>query len=78
MDLQQVGKLVLALGIGVVVVGLLLVVLGGNNFIQNLFSAGTIRFEGNGFTCIVPIIASILISIVLTVVLNIVIRMINK
>ncbi len=78
MDLQQVGKLVLALGIGVVVVGLLLVIFGGNNFIQNLFSAGTIRVEGNSFTCIVPIIASILLSIVLTVVLNIVIRMMNK
>ncbi|MBE2184174.1 MAG: DUF2905 family protein [Anaerolineae bacterium] len=78
MDLQQIGKLVLALGIGVVVIGLLLVVFGGSNFVQNLLSAGTLRFDGGGFTCIVPIIASILISVVLTVVLNIVIRMINK
>lgn len=33
---------------------------------------GTIRIQGGGFTCVIPLLASIVLSIVLTIVLNII------
>ena len=39
---------------------------------------GTLRVEGSGFTCLIPILASIVLSIVLTVVLNVVIRLFGR
>jgi len=38
---------------------------------------GTLRIEGQGFTCFFPVVAMIFLSVVLTVVLNIVIRLMN-
>lgn len=74
MDYQSLGKILLAVGIVIVVAGGLLVLFG------RTFDGfpGTLRFEGQGFSCVVPILASILLSIVLTVVLNVVIRLINR
>ncbi len=39
---------------------------------------GTIRIQGTGFTCLIPLLASIVLSIVLTIVLNLVIKFLNK
>jgi cell division septal protein FtsQ len=78
MDLQQIGRIALIIGISIVILGVVLIVLGSSDFFTNLFNAGTIRFEGNNITCFIPIVASILLSIILTVVLNIVIRFLNK
>jgi hypothetical protein len=38
---------------------------------------GTIRWQGNGVTCVFPILASIVLSIVLTVVLNLLARLLK-
>jgi hypothetical protein len=78
MDLQQVGRFVIIIGVSVVILGVVLIVLGSSGFFTNLFSAGTIRIEGSNITCLIPIVASILLSIILTVILNIVIRFLNK
>lgn len=78
MDMQQVGRLLLILGIGIAVVGGLFVLLGGQEWVRRLFEAGTLRAEGGGVTCIVPILGSIILSIFGTIVLNIIIRLINK
>ena len=71
------------LGRWLIIIGVVIAILGGivwllskipgvNNF------PGTIRIEGAGFTCLIPILASIVISVVLTVLLNLLIRFFNK
>ncbi len=74
MDVQALGKLLLAAAAVIGIVGLILLVFG-----DRLSSfPGTLRLEGQGFTCIVPILASILLSIVGTILLNLIIRWINR
>lgn len=74
MDYQSLGKILLVVGVFIVAIGGLLVLFGRS------FDGfpGTLLIEGQGFSCVVPILASILLSIVLTVVLNLVIRLINR
>lgn len=75
-NLEMMGRWLLIAGITLAVVGglvWLVARVGGLNRLP-----GTIRIEGPGMTCLVPILGSILLSLVLTVVLNIVIRLINK
>ncbi len=79
MDPQSVGRVLLVVGLIVTVVGGLLLAFGRSG----LFSAignlpGDIRVQGQGFTCLVPIVSSILISVVLTIVLNLIIRFLNR
>lgn len=74
MDVQALGKLLLVVAAVIAVVGVILLVVGGS--LGNL--PGTLRLEGQGFTCIVPILASILLSIVGTIILNLIIRWINR
>ena len=79
MDPQSIGRVLLAVGIVVAVVGGLLMLLGRTPLLSSLSRLpGDIRIEGQGFSCLIPIVGSILLSIILTVVLNIVIRLINR
>jgi hypothetical protein len=39
---------------------------------------GTIRIQGEIFTCVVPLLASILLSILLTILLNVFARILNR
>ena len=71
---MRAGNLLIAIGIGVVVVGLM-VKLGWFSWFGNL--PGDIRTEGERGSFFFPITSSIVISIVATVVLNIVARFIN-
>lgn len=56
--------------------GVILLVVGGIALLAARFLPsggdlpGTIRIQGTGFTCIIPLLASIILSIVLTIVLN--------
>jgi hypothetical protein len=74
MDAQTVGRILLVVGIVIVIIGGLLLLFG------RTFDGfpGTLRIEGQGFSCVVPILASIFLSIVLTVVLNVIVRLINR
>ena len=74
MDLQALGRILLVIGVVIVIIGGLLALFGRS--FENL--PGTIRVEGQGFSCAIPILASIILSVLLTVVLNIVIRLINR
>jgi hypothetical protein len=79
MDFQNLGRILLLIGIGIAVLGGVLLLAGRLPFLQRLGSLpGDIRIEGSGFTCLIPIVSSILISIVATIVINIIIRLINR
>jgi hypothetical protein len=79
MDFQNLGRILLFIGIGIALVGGALLLAGRLPFLQRLGSLpGDIRIEGSGFTCLVPIVSSILISIIATIVINIIIRLINR
>jgi hypothetical protein len=78
MDLDGVGKLLVIVGASVLALGLLLVVAARADWLGGLLQAGTLRFEGGGMTCLVPIAASILLSVVLTIIFNLVIRFLNR
>jgi len=72
MDLQTLGKILALVGGAVVLFGLLLW-LGGRLGIGSL--PGDVRFEGDGWSCFLPITTSILLSLLLTLVLNLLWRL---
>ena len=77
MDLSALGKIIIALGVTLVVIGGLVWVLGRTGLpLGNL--PGDIRIEGEKVSCYAPIVTMIILSVVLTVVLNIVIRLLNR
>jgi hypothetical protein len=79
MDLQSIGRLLLIGGIAVAILGGLMMLFGRAPFLQSFGNLpGDIRIQGEGFTCIFPIVSMILFSIILTIVLNIIIRIINR
>lgn len=65
------GKMLVFVAVGLAIVGLLLW-LGGRMGLGSM--PGNFTFNGQGWSCVVPITASIIISIVLTIVLNLVLR----
>ncbi len=79
MDLQSIGRWLLIIGISLAAIGAALLLLGRLPFIQSLGRLpGDIRIEGQGFTCLVPVVSMILLSVFITIILNIVIRLINR
>ncbi len=71
------------LGRWMVIGGLVVAVIGGIIWLLSRIPGisqipGTIKIQGSGFTCLIPILASIVLSVVLTIVLNIVARLINR
>lgn len=66
MDLQQLGKLVLLMAGLLAIVGLLLL-FGGRLGLNSL--PGTLKLEGEGWSCFFPIGLSILLSVLLTLAL---------
>lgn len=75
-NLETFGKWLVIAGVALVVVGGVMWLLGRFTDLESL--PGTLRIQGSGFTCIMPILASILGSVVLTIVLNLVMRSMNK
>jgi hypothetical protein len=75
-NLEIIGRWLIIFGIVIAVVGGIVWALSRVFGIGDL--PGTLRVEGAGITCIIPILASIVLSIVLTVVLNIVVRWFNR
>jgi hypothetical protein len=79
MDMQNIGRLLLIIGITVAVIGGIILLLG--RFLPTNAAGdlpGTIRVETGNISCVIPILASLLISVVGTIVLNIIIRFINR
>jgi hypothetical protein len=79
MDLQSIGRVILLIGVALALVGGLLMLAARLPFLQQFGQLpGDIRIEGQGFTCLFPVVSMILLSIVLTIVVNVVIRLINR
>jgi hypothetical protein len=70
------GRILVILGLSIAAAGGILWLIGRIPGLKDL--PGTLHFEGQGFTCIFPLLASIVLSIVLTVVLNLIVRLLNK
>lgn len=73
--LETVGKLVMIVGGGLVLLGGLLWLLSKVPLLGHL--PGDIRIERPGFTCLIPLASSIILSILLTILLNIVIQIVR-
>jgi hypothetical protein len=77
MNLLQIGKVIMIMGAGFLVVG-------GGLYLAGKFGLpigqlpGDIRIERQGFTCVFPLATSIILSIILTIGLNLLVRWLNK
>jgi hypothetical protein len=71
MDQRSLGLIIVALGVGAVIVGLLVSV-GAFSWVGRL--PGDLRWEGERTRVFLPITSMILISVVLTVLLNVILR----
>jgi len=77
MDLTSIGKLILYIGAGLLVLGgLILLAVKLNLPLGHL--PGDIRIETETFTCVFPLATSLLASVLLTVVLNLLLRLFKK
>jgi len=74
-NLALIGKWLFLTGLAVAGIGGLLWLLSKIPGLNSL--PGTIRIQGSGFTCVIPLLASILLSIVLTLILNLVARLLR-
>jgi hypothetical protein len=74
--LETIGKALVVIGAGLVLLGGLLWLFSKMPFLGHL--PGDIRIERPGFTCLVPLASSIILSILLTILLNIIVRIINR
>jgi hypothetical protein len=75
MTLDQLGKLLIILGIVIVLLGGLFL-LFGRSFLGKL--PGDFTFTNGSFSCLVPIASMILLSLLLTIILNIALRLFNR
>lgn len=76
MNFETVGRWLLILGLVVALVGGAIWLLG--RFFPNLRDLpGTLRIQGSGFTCVVPLLGMIILSVLLTILLNILAKMIK-
>lgn len=79
MDPQSFGRTLLVVGVLIAVIGGALMAFGGSGLFRAFGNLpGDIHIQGQGFSCLVPIVSSILLSIVLTIVLNLIIRFLNR
>ena len=76
---MYVGRLLILIGLGMVIVGGVVYLFARLGWGLNLFRLpGDIRIQTENVTCLIPLATSIILSIVLTLVLNIIIRMMNR
>ncbi len=74
--LENMGRWIIATGVILVIVGGIVWLVGRYSGLSQL--PGTLRIQGSGFTCLVPILGMIVLSVVLTIVLNLLARFINR
>lgn len=77
MDLSNIGKWLIVIGLGVAVVGGALWVIGRAGLPLGRLP-GDIRIERDGFSFYFPLTTSILASIVLTILINIILRLLKR
>lgn len=77
MDAQQIGKWIMILGGGMLLVGLVVYLVGRSGLPLGRLP-GDFRIVRDNFTCVFPLATSILVSLVLTVALNLLARWLSK
>jgi hypothetical protein len=75
-NLETIGRWLVFLGIGIVILGGILYLLG--RFAGWEKFPGTLRLQNGNLSCIVPILGSILLSILFTIILNLIARGPNR
>lgn len=73
--MENIGRLLLILGLVIAILGALMLLLGRIPFLRNLSG---LRIDLGPVTCFFPIVASIILSVVLTIVLNLVLWIANR
>ena len=74
--LEPLGKLLIAIGLTLVILGALAWLMSKVGFLGDL--PGDIRIQRDGVTCLIPLASSIILSILLTIVLNVIVRLLNR
>ena len=74
--MQEIGKMLLALGLVIAAVGLVLMFAGKVTLLGRL--PGDIRIERENFSCSFPIVTCIIVSLVLTLILNLAMRLFDR
>jgi hypothetical protein len=78
-NLENVGRLMLVLGVGIAILGGLLILASKLPFFNQLGNLpGDINIQIGNVSCFAPIVTMIIISLLLTVVANIVIRFLDR
>jgi hypothetical protein len=77
MDFSSLGKVIVALGVLLVLVGGLVWLLGKTGLPLGRLP-GDIHIQRDGMSCYFPIVTMIVLSVLLTILLNIIIRLLNK
>jgi len=72
MNLENIGRILIFIGIGIAIIGGLVLLFSKIPFFGRL--PGDINIRGENFSFYFPIVTSVLISIILTVILNLIIR----
>lgn len=79
MSMDNLGRILVVVGIGICVLGGIILLLSRIPFFNNLGGLpGDVRIQGQNFSCFMPITSMILVSIVLTIALNILVRLLNR
>lgn len=79
MEFDSLGRLILLLGVGLILLGGLFMLFGraGGHFKFGSLP-GDIRVEGSNFACFAPIGSMCLLSLLLTIILNVVARLLSR
>ena len=75
-NMEMIGRWMMLVGLAIMILGGLVWFFGKYLKLDSL--PGTLRIEGSGFTCVIPLLASVVLSVVLTLVLNFIARLFNK
>ncbi len=79
MELNALGRLIVVIGLGLVVLGIVLIVASRVPLFKYLgHLPGDIRIEGENVSCYFPLVSMLLISILLSLALNIILRLLNR
>lgn len=72
-DLSSIGRWIMMIGLGFVVIGALIWVVGRSGIPLGRLP-GDIRIERGNFSCFIPIATSLILSLLLTLILNLILR----
>lgn len=73
--MQDIGKLLIVAGLGIVLLGAILLLAGKVPFLGRL--PGDFTFSSGGVSCFFPLATMIVLSLILTVIVNVIARLIR-